>query len=64
VEQPAAASADQIVSNFMQEHERRILRRMYAYLVSVKLIDDERPECMLRYDGIDLPLSVLEGVDK
>ena len=64
VVQPAAASADQIVSNFMQDYERRVLRHMYAYLVMLNLIDDERPECMLRYDGIDLPLSVLEGVDK
>ena len=57
-------SEDQIVSAWCSEIERRCLRLMYDYLVEQQLIEDAKPESMLRYDGIDLPLARLEGADK
>lgn len=58
------ASSEQVLANWMAEQERRALKFMYDYLVGRGLIDDDHPECMLRFDGIDLPLSKLDGVDK
>ena len=57
------ASNEQVISYFLQELERRVLRHMFDFLVSEKLIDASAPRCMLRYDGIDLPLDMLKDKD-
>ena len=62
-DKPVLASPDQVMSYFLQEHERRVLRHMFDFLVQEGLIDIDNIEAMLRYDGIDLPLTVLEGRD-
>jgi hypothetical protein len=51
------ASHDQVVSAFCQEHERRLLRHLFDYLVQRGVIvvrEFEPIKCMLRYDGIDV----------
>jgi len=57
------ASRDQLVAYFCAEHERCVLKLMFDFLVTIGLINIEKVECMLRYDGIDLPLASLDGKD-
>lgn len=63
----AAASTpsdDQIVSTWCSEIERRCLEAMFSYLVEKGVIDADKPTCMLRYDGIDLPMSSISNFNK
>ena len=61
--QKEVASDDQVVSNWCQTIECKVLKIMYDFLVSKSIVNDDHPECMLRYDGIDILLSALVGFD-
>jgi hypothetical protein len=56
-EERPKASRDQVVSTFCQEHERRLLRHLFDFLVQRGVLIErefEPVKCMLRYDGIDV----------